>query len=150
MFWDTKKSEKEDEKISAAYSQIVEDLGDKRFLYRFLLICIAANLFFWFGVLLFPNFVYDTFSRISDVNDKLAVTFFGFPFAFGLFMAYCLCRLKFSDIEDNKNLESDMMASFNYQSHSTKRWYIWLFSVLIGILNIFLIIFVTLTLSNNL
>ena len=105
---------------------------------------------FWFGVLLLPNFVYDTFSRIFDVNDKLAVLLFGFPFAFGLFMAYGLCHLKFSDIEDNKNLESDMMASFNYQSHSTKRWFIWLFSVIIGIMNISLLIFATLTLTGNL
>ena len=149
MFWETKKSEKENEKIAASYSQIVEDLGNRRFLFRFLWICLAGNIVIWLCVLLLPNLVYKVFSSIFDSSDKIAVILLGFPFGFGLFSAYCLARLKFSDIEDNKNLESEMMASFNYQSHSTKRWFVWLFSILIGIINVALLVLTTLFLNDR-
>jgi hypothetical protein len=76
---------------------------------------------------------------IFGLSDKLGISILGFPFGFGLFTAYCLCRLKFPDIEDTKNLESEMRASFNYQSHSTKRWFIWLFSILFGVINVILL-----------
>jgi ABC-type antimicrobial peptide transport system permease subunit len=81
---------------------------------------------------------------IFGLSDKLGISILGFPFGFGLFTAYCLCRLKFPDIEDTKNLESEMMASFNYQSHSTKRWFIWLFSILFGVINVILLVLTTL------
>ena len=55
MFWATKKSEKEDEKIAGIISQIVEDLGDRRILFRFLWICIIGNVIIWLTVLLIPN-----------------------------------------------------------------------------------------------
>ena len=150
MFWESKKSEKEDEKITAYQSQAIENLSDRQTLFRFLLICVLANAIIWFSVLIFPSFVHEKFSRIFDVSDKLAIALLGFPFGFGLFAAYSLCRLKFSDVEDNKNLESDMMSSFNYQSNSTKRWFVWLFSIVVGVLNLAFLILVNLMLSNNL
>ena len=120
MFWETKKSEREDEKIAENYSQIVEDLGDRRLLFRFLWICIIGNVILWLTVILIPNLVYEVSSRIFDTSNKLAALLLGIPFGLGLFTAYCLARLKFSDIEDNKNLDSEMMASFNYEAHSTQ------------------------------
>ncbi len=149
MFWATKKSEKEDEKIAASLSQIVEDLGNRRILFRFLWICIIGNVILWLTVILIPNVVYEVSSRIFDISDKLAAFLLGIPFGLGLFTAYCLARLKFSDIEDNKNLESEMMASFNYQAHSTKRWFVWLFSILVGVGNAALLALLTVFLNNR-
>ncbi|HSK73854.1 MAG TPA: hypothetical protein VK892_19305 [Pyrinomonadaceae bacterium] len=96
-----------------------------------------------------PKLVYESFSLIFGLSDKLGISLLGFPFGFGLFIAYCLARLKFPDIEDNKNLESDMMASFSYQANSTKRWFIWLFSILAGVINVILLVLVTLLLNNQ-
>ena len=42
-----------------------------------------------------------------------------------------------------------MMASFNYQAHSTKRWFVWLFSILVGVGNVALLALVTLFLNNG-
>ena len=55
----------------------------------------------------------------------------------------------FRIFEDNQNLQSEIMASFNHQSHSTKRWFIWLFSIWVGVIGVLLLIFVNLRLSNH-
>lgn len=149
MFWNHEKRERENEKIAADYSRIVEDLGNKRLLFRLLWICLAGNIVIWLCVFLIPNLVYKVFSSIFDLSDKIGISLLGIPFGFGLFFAYCLARLKFSGIEDNKNLESEMMASFNYQSHSTKRWFVWLFSILAGVINVALLVFITLFLNDQ-
>lgn len=149
MFWETDKSEKENAEIAAGYSQIVEDLGDRRLLLRFLWICLAGLVAAWLSVVLLPNLVYQYFSLIFDLSDKLGIAVLGLPFGLGLFTAYCLFRLKFPDVEDNKNLNSEMMASFSYQSDSTRRWFIWLFSILFGVINVALLILTTLFLSDR-
>ena len=149
MFWNHKKRERENEKLAANHSQIIEDLADRRLLLRFLWICLAGNIIIWLCVFLIPNPVYKFSSLIFGLSDKIGWLLLGIPFGFGLFSAYCLARLKFSDIEDNKNLESGMMASFNYQSHSTKRWFVWLFSILIGVINVALLVLTTLFLSDQ-
>ena len=149
MFSGTKKSEKEDEKIAENFSRIVEDLGNRQLLFRFLWICIIGNVILWLTVFLIPNVVYEVSGRIFDTGNKLAALLLGIPFGFGLFTAYSLARLKFSDIEDNKNLDSEMMASFNYQAHSTKRWFVWLFSILVGVGNVALLVLTTLFLNGH-
>jgi len=149
MFWDTDKSEKDNEVVAAAYSHIVDDLGDRRLLLRYLWICLAGLVAAWLSVMAIPNLVYQCFSLIFDLSDKLGIAALGLPFGLGLFTAYCLFRLKFPDIEDNKNLDSEIMASFNYQSDSTKRWFIWLFSILFGVINVILLILTTLFLSDQ-
>ncbi len=149
MFSPTKKSEKRDQEIAEHHSQIIEDLGNRKLLFQFLWICIAGNAVVWLFVFLMPNFVFDISSRILDAGNKLAAILLGIPFGFGLFTAYCLARLKFSDIEDNKNLESEMMASFNYQAHSTKRWFVWLFSILVGVGNVALLALTTIFLNKG-
>lgn len=149
MFWNHEKRERENEKIAAGYSRIVEDLGNRRLLFRFLWICLSGNILVWLCVFFIPNLVYKFSSLVFGLSDKIGWILLGFPFGFGLFSAYCLARLKFSDIEDNKNLESEMMASFNYQSHSTKRWFVWLFSILIGIINVALLVLTTLFLNDQ-
>ena len=150
MLFESKKSEKEDEKIAASQMQMIEDLRNRRFLFRFLYVCTAANFIIWLSVILFPNFVYESFSRVFNLSDKVGVAILGIPFGFGLYNAYCLFRLKFPDAEDNKDLQSDMMASFNYQAHSSKRWFIWLFSIIFGVINLVTLIFANFTLSGNL
>jgi hypothetical protein len=137
MFWNTKNSEKADDETAAKVVQIVEDLGNPWVLYRFLFVGIAGNVIIWLAVLIFPNSIYRVFGNI--ISDKIGMIILGVPLSFGLFTAYCLLRLKFPDIEDNKNLDSKMMASFNYQTDSTKRWFVWLFSILAGILNVILL-----------
>jgi hypothetical protein len=64
----------------------------------------------------------------------------GIPFGFGLYLTYCIFRLRLPDIEDNTRLDSEVMASFAYQKESTKRWFVWLFSVLGGVVNVLLLI----------
>ena len=73
----------------------------------------------------------------------------GVPLGLGLFAAYCLLRIRFPDVEDNKNLASEMMASFTYQADSTRRWYIWLFSIVAGLANVALLILADLYLSGQ-
>ena len=149
MFWESKKQEKENEQLAANHSQIVQDLGDKQILFRFLWICLTGNIIIWLCVFLIPNLVYKFSSLVFGLSDKIGVALLGFPFGFGLFFAYCLARLKFPDVEDDNNLESEMMSSFNYQTRSTKRWFIWLFSILVGVTNVVFLVLTTLVLSGQ-
>ena len=147
MFWKTRKSERDGEETAAAIAQITEDLGDPVLLYRFLLVCLAGNSIIWLAVLLFPNLVYRFIGPIA--NDRIGMIILGVPLGLGLFAAYCLLRIIFPDVEDNKNLASEMMASFTYQADSTRRWYIWLFSIVAGLANVALLILADLYLSGQ-
>jgi hypothetical protein len=79
--------------------------------------------------------VFETFVNVFAASNKVGMLLLGVPFGLGLYVAYSLCRLKFPDIETNKSLAGDVMGSFNYQASSAKRWYVWLFAILCGVLN---------------
>lgn len=66
-----------------------------------------------------------------------------------MWLTYALFRLKFSDLED-PGFNDEVLASFSYSLHSTKRWRVWLVSVIGGILNVLLLIFVEIFLTAGL
>jgi hypothetical protein len=146
MFWEDEKEEKRNEKFDAGLSRLVDGLSDRTNLFRFLWICIALNVVLWLCVFFFHEFVNERYRQLFGVSDKIAIGVLFIPLALGFFITYSLCRLKFPDIEEN-NLQSEMMASFNYQSQSLKRWYIWLFSSLGGVFNVVLLFLVNLYLN---
>lgn len=147
MFWETKKSEKENEALDRDLTEIIEGLESRRTLLRFLAVWLTVDVFVWLAVLAAPHQIYQGFGLVYGLSDKLGLSTLGLPFAGGLFAAYCLLRLKFPDVEENKNLDSEMMASFRYQEHSTKRWFIWMGAILCGVLNVLLLIGVDLYLT---
>jgi len=110
-------SAKEDERIAANVAQIVENFGDKRLVLSFFWICLAGIAVIWLSALGIPNLVHEGFGLVFALCDKPGIAVLGLPFGFGLCTTYCLCRLRFPDIEDHKDLGSDLMASFHYQSH---------------------------------
>jgi hypothetical protein len=147
MFWETEKEERQNEDFDKVVSGLVGNLSDKIFLYRFLWISIALDLLIWLCVVIFHEAVGEAYARVFNLSGKIGIVVLGFPLMFGFFISYSLCRLKFPDIEEN-DLQSEMMASYNYQRHSLKRWYIWLFSILGGILNVVLLFMVNLYLND--
>jgi hypothetical protein len=138
MFGKSVKSEREDMRAASDLIEMVEALSDRRALFRFLAICAIGNLLIWIVSVVFASRVYDAMSYV--VPDKIGVIVLGIPFGLGMYLTYCIFRLKVPTIEDNKHLHSEMMASFAYQSESTKRWFVWLFSVLGGLVNVLLLI----------
>jgi hypothetical protein len=147
MFWEDEKEEKRNEKFDAGLSRLVDGLSDRTSLFRFLWICIALNAVLWLFALFFHEFVNERYTQLLGVSDKIGIGVLFIPLALGFFITYSLCRIKFPDIEEN-NLQSEMMASYNYQSQSLKRWYIWLFSILGGVLNVVLLFLVNLYLND--
>jgi hypothetical protein len=113
-----------------------------------LIFCGVANAIVWLCVILFADFISEYFLRITDVNEKIAAIILGIPFGLGTFFVYSLFRLKFPDIED-QNAESDVMGSYNYQSHSAKRWHIWLVSIVGGVFNVLLLVIANIYFSNG-
>lgn len=149
MFWKTKKDEIANEKFDRAVSSFVEGLSNRAFLLRCLWLFASVNIVAWLGVMFFYERVFEAFSRLFDLNNKVGVAILGVPLTLGFLITYSLCRLKFPDIEEN-NLQSEMMSSYNYQSHSMKRWYIWLFSICGGVLNVVLLCLANLYLNRGL
>lgn len=117
---------------------IVDSLSDRRTLLRFLAICLAMNLIIWIIAIVFADGVYAAMSRIFP--DKIGMLILGIPWGAGMYATYCILRLRSPTIEDSKHLDSDLMASFAYQSASTKRWFVWLFAVIGGMVNVLLLV----------
>ena len=138
----------DDREIADNLNKVVEGLSDRKTLYRFVIVLGVLNLVLWLAVLIFPSYVRNAWQSVYNVSGKIAMAALGIPFGLGLYLTYSLFRLKFADIED-QNIESAPMGSFNYHSHSQKRWMVWVFSVLGGVLNLLLLIAADLGLSGG-
>ncbi len=146
MFWKAN----DDSFINQKLSLAVEALENGATLKRFLLICIVGNISVWLFATIFANFANERFMSVFNVSNKVGAMILGVPFGFAMWITYSLCRLKMPNLEDNKALNSEMMSSFTYQRDSTRRWTVWLFAIIVGVLNVFGLIFVNLYLSDQL
>lgn len=147
MFWKT--DEEEDDRIAENLNRGIESLANRQTLFYFLTFCAVSNSIIWLCVILFSEWISDIFLRIADVNEKLSAIILGIPFGLGMFFVYSLFRLKFPDLED-RNAESDVMGSYNYSNHSTKRWHIWLVSIGGGVINVLLLVLADIYFSDGL
>ena len=133
MFW--RDDEDDDDQIAETLSRGVEAMSDRLTLLIFISILGGINLLIWASVLIVPADVRDGFERVSHVNQKISAIVLALVFGLGMWLSYALFRLKFPDIEEQK-LDADVMGSFAYQSDSTKRYRVWLFSAVGGIVNV--------------
>ena len=138
MIWKSAKSDREDMEAAQNVAEMVEALGDRQTLQRFLVVCAVVNLFIWIVAVVFADWVYFVMAKV--ITDKVGMLILGVPLGLGMCLSYCLFRLKLPEIEDNTRLEADMMASFTYQADSSKRWMVWIFSVIGGVVNLALLI----------
>jgi len=149
MFGETEKDAKRNEKFDKNISQFVEDMGDKSVSNGFLILSGIALIISWLSVLLFSNFAVFFYEKLGGFTSKPVTIILLVPFFAGFIFAYSVFRLKFPDMEENKLLESDLMASLDYQNNSNKRWFLWIFSILTGLANVFLLIVVSSVLDKN-
>lgn len=146
MFW--KDADESSEKFAENVNSLVENMGNRRNSFRFLIFFGVANLIIWLCVILFSEAVTEAFLLVHNVSDKNSFVVLSIPLWLGMFATYAVFRLKFPDIEDQKT-DSDVMSSYNFQIHSTKRWYIWCLSVFAGIINVLLLILADIYLTNG-
>ena len=140
--------EKRDEEFAAFVNRAVGAMSDRHTLRLFLGVLAVANSVTWLSVIIFPNDVIHAWSKVTNIDDKIGFAVMSILFGLGMWLTYSLLRLKFPDIE-NQNFSPDVMATYAYQSHSTKRWWVWLFSVIGGVVNLLAIVFVDLLLNGN-
>lgn len=143
-FWQA--DEESDDRVAEMLSDGVEAMSDRRTLFLFISILGGINLLIWASVLIVPADVRDAFERVSNVNQKISAIVLALIFGLGMWLSYALFRLKFPDIEEQR-LDADVMGSFAYQSDSTKRFRVWLFSAVGGIVNVGLMILAVLARS---
>ena len=134
-----REEQKSDDKIAQNFSNVVDSMANRKVLWRFIWIGGVINLIMWLAVFLFPSIIYQGFSTIGKVSDKLMLGLFGIPLIFTALTVYALFRLKFPDIEDQK-LDSEIMSSVVYQSNSSKKFWIWISSFAVGVVNTGLLI----------
>ena len=130
---------KPDAEIAKDFSYVVDSMADRNILKRFHLIGVLANFLIWSAVILMPEKIYQGFSLIGGLSDKVAIGLLGIPLFFTAFTIYALFRLEFPDIEE-QNFDSEMMSTFAYQRHSAKRFWIWIGSFAVGVVNTLLLI----------
>ncbi len=125
----------------------VEAMADRRTLLIFLAIMGGLNLLIWAAVLLVPEDVRSAFETVHGISNKISVVVLGLVFGVGLWFTYSLLRVKFPDIED-LNLDSTVFGSYVYHASSKKRWLVWLFSSLGGVVNLLAVVVATLLLTS--
>ncbi len=130
------------EKLAENINKLLGSVSTRQKLLRFLYICIGLNLLIWISIVLFPVDVYYAFSRVHEMNDKMSKVVLAIPFTLEMAITYLIFRFKFPDIEE-QNLGSEVMGSYAYQADSQKRWLVWLFSTVGGVLNLLLVILAT-------
>lgn len=143
--WDGRR-ERRDEELAALVSRNIDAMSDRGTLRIYVAILAAANAVVWLSVILFPKDVGRAWDTVNDLDEKIGLAVLAIIFGLGMWLTYSLFRLKFPDLE-NPEFEKDVLASFNYSIHSTKRWRIWLVSVIGGVLNVLLLIFLDVFLS---
>ena len=138
----------DDSEFADRMNQAIAMMSNQRYLYRILIVLGVFNLLIWLSVLLFSSDVRDALVTVNDLNSNITLVVIGFIFGLGMFFTYALFRLKFPDIEDAE-MNLGPMDSFNYQTHSNRRWWVWLFSVTGGIVNLLLLTVVDISLSSG-
>lgn len=136
------------ERLAHQINKLLGEVSARRKLLRFLYICAAINALIWVPIPLAPFDVRDAFNTVWELNDKISKIVLAVPLALGMAVTYSLLRLKFPDIED-QNLEAEVMGSFAYQANSTRRWMVWVFSTVGGILNVVMMILITVALTSD-
>jgi hypothetical protein len=122
-------------------TRLVEKADGRRGVLMVLGLSLLANFLIWLIVLSAPEAVIVFYVSLGGVSSKLSNILFFVPVASGFMSAYSLFRWKFPDIEENRNLASGLMASFEYQNHSAKRYLIWLLSMIAGVSNAIVCLF---------
>jgi hypothetical protein len=124
MFWNQEKRERENEKLDASLTEIVEAMNNANLLRRVLYISSVGNLLVWIICIIFSDKIVYMSGFLGGITSKPVTIALLILFFLGIFMAYSVFRLKFPDIENNKLLESKFMSSIEYQENSNKRWLI--------------------------
>jgi hypothetical protein len=138
----------DDSKIAAGMNRVIEELSDRRTIYRVLIFLGICNVLLWIAVVIFPSNIRNLFETVIGASDKIGMALLGIPFGLGLYLTYSVFRLKFPDVEE-QNIESAPMGSYGYHAHSNRRWMVWVFSVVGGILNVLFLILVDIGLSGG-
>lgn len=126
------------EHLGRQINSLLGDMSVRKKLLRVIYIFGTLNLVIWLCCLLFPSDVRQAFERVHELNQKFSTIVLAVPFAIGMLITYGIFRLRFPDIED-VDLDSEVFGSYSYQRSSQKRWLVWLFSTVGGILNLFLL-----------
>lgn len=143
----TFEKEDSDDRLAETINEAVEAMSNRGILRRAVFLLGVVNLLIWLSVLVFSGSVRDGFSQVWAGSDRIAKVVLAIVFGIGMWLTYSLFRLKFPDIEEQR-LDSDVMGSFAYQSNSTKRWMVWVFSAVGGIVNVALLVLVAMVLSS--
>ena len=114
-----------------------------------LYLAVGSNILIWLGVLFFPEEVYYGENTLLDVSNKMGIAVLSVPLFIGMAIAYLAFRLKFPDIEEQE-LESDVMASYAYNTHAQKRWKIVVASAACGTVNLVMLVLADLALTGQL
>lgn len=135
IFGPSKKSERRDEEMAATLVDVTEALGYESVRRTFFRRFLFLNLAVWAIAGIFSGWLYQLFTEVLSLTDTPGIIAVGTPFVLGFYAAYAFLRIRVPDVEDNKQLESDMMSTYQYNADSTRRWYVWIGAILFGLLN---------------
>jgi hypothetical protein len=142
------RQEIDDDRLVESVNTAIQAMSDRKTLKITIGIFSLANLVVWIAVVLRPLDVLHAFETVNDLDNKIGAASLIFVFVVGMFLTYALLRWKFPDIEEQK-LDGAILASFAYQSHSSERFLVWLFSTVGGVVNLLALVITELALTGN-
>lgn len=142
------RNDKRDDLVAKAVDHGVEALSDRKTLIGYLALILSLNIILWAAVIFRPYEMREAAESVNTTSNMILVIIFGVIFGFGMWITYSLLRLKFPKIEEH-NLESGVMATLAYQDQSSKRWFVWLVSVIGGVTNLLSMILIDILLTDN-
>jgi len=140
MFGSSKRSEKRDAETAAVVAKVAESLGDTKFRRRFFLLFASLNAAVWMISTIFASQLYHLFTEVFSLSDTPGIAAISLPLGFGFYAAYAFLRMRSPDVEDNKQLGSNPMASYGYNTDSAKRWRVWVAASAFAFLNTLLLV----------
>lgn len=124
-----------DERLVKIVRDRVESLSDRSTLKLYILILGGINLLVWLTVVFFPHDVYDAFSQVSEINDRIVAIIIAAFWGLGMWLTYSLCRWRVPDLEDPE-VYPGVMAAYAHQQGLYRKFRIWVFAVAGGVLNL--------------
>lgn len=133
--WTHDANDRFEEKWNRRLTKHVDAMSDRKTLWKYIYVLASVNLLMWLSVLVRPFDVLTAFETIGSIDDRLVLTILIGIFAIGMWLTYALFRVRFPRLEE-RDYEPELMATYTYHLNWTRKFRIWVTSVVGGVLNL--------------
>ena len=133
LMFDDEETKAEREALATESAEFFDSLNNHLQAQKVLFICVLVELLFLGLLFFFPRTFY-------NFPFEIIILLIFILFILGFLIAHTSFRLLFPSSQDYKPIKSEIMSGYEYYSHQSNKWFIWLISAAAGVLNILIIV----------